>query len=194
MTKPVPSLVLLTGPAAAGKTAVAGSWATRQEHPAASVSLDNIRDQLKSGYVNPEDGWNPVAEGQYHLARHLAAAMGKAYWAAGYSCIIDDAIFPNWPAVSYEGWQEELGDTPHALVVLLPSFQAVVNRNAGHSGHRHLRQETLRTIHRGMLGWRRRGFPIIDNTFLTVDETAQQLERVLRSAFVDNAFVCEERP
>jgi len=179
-TRLPPHLLLVTGPAAAGKTSAADAWAQRQEAPAARISIDDIRDQLKSGYANPEDGWNSATEEQYHLARRQAAAMARTYLDAGYGCVIDDAIFPSWPAVSHRGWKDELR-LPHDLVVLLPSFDAVVARNAKRSGHRRLRRETLRIIYHAMQGWRNFAVPIIDNTSLTPEETARAIEESLAS-------------
>lgn len=167
-----PQVLLLTGPAASGKTTVADRWARRHaDGPAVHISLDDVRDWVKSGYANPEDGWCEAAERQYALARRVVASAVREYAAAGYVCVIDDAVFPDWPEVSVDGWQRELGDLSLCLVALMPSPDVLAERNTSRSGHRRLTPETLKIIHGQMEGWRPRGVPIIDNTDLSVDET-----------------------
>jgi hypothetical protein len=176
-----PLVLLLTGPAGAGKTEVAAYWAATRPAPTAHVSLDDVRDFLKSGYANPEDGWNDETQAQYDLSRELCAALAKRYAEAGISCAIDDAIFPDWSAADYAGWRTPLGRTPHALVVLLPRFEVVVERNQDdhRRGHRKLRRETLETIYTMMLPWRDSDVPLIDNSELSVEETVSEIDRIL---------------
>ena len=40
--------LLITGPAGAGKTATADRWTRQQSRPAIHLSLDDVRDQVKS--------------------------------------------------------------------------------------------------------------------------------------------------
>jgi hypothetical protein len=106
--------------------------------------------------------------------------MARRYVAEGISCVIDDAIFPLWEQVSYAGWRRLLAETPHSLVILLPTYEAVAERNARRDGRRLLAQAMLRTIYDMMLPWRdQRDFPVIDSTSLTITDTAQQMVRLL---------------
>jgi AAA domain len=172
-----PFVLLLTGPAGAGKTTVAARWAATRDSPAAHVSLDDVRDFVKSGYVNPEDGWNDAAQAQYDLARAQCAELARRYVGAGFSCAIDDAIFPAWPEVGYERWRENLSGVPHVLVVLLPAFEIAAERNGAAQGRRRLRPETLRMIYDDMLPWCDAGVPVVDNSALSVEETLLEIER-----------------
>ena len=178
-----PFVLLLTGPAGAGKTTVAAQWASNRTSPTAHISLDDVRDFLKAGYANPEDGWNEVTQSQYDLARELCATMARRYVESGITCAVDDAIFPEWPEVGYAGWVRALGDIPHALVVLLPRLEVARKRNdAGHDGHRRLGPETLQTIYDDMLPWRDSAVPVIDNSELSVAETVAEVNRALEEA------------
>jgi hypothetical protein len=173
-------VLLLTGPAGAGKTTVAAEWAARRESPTAHVSLDDVRDFVKAGYANPEEGWNDETQAQYDLARELCGTIARRYVGSGIGCAVDDAIFPNWPEVGYGRWESALEGVPHVLVVLLPRLDVARRRNdAGHDGHRRLRAETVRMIYNDMLPWRATDVPIIDNSDLSVGETVNELDRVL---------------
>jgi hypothetical protein len=175
---------LLTGPAGAGKTTVAAQWASTRSSPTAHVPLDDVRDFFKSGYANPEDGWNEETEAQYDLARDLCATMARRYVEAGVACALDDVIFPpGGPPPTAGGWRRTLGDVEQAIVVLLPRLEVAEQRNqAGQRvGHRQLRPETVEVIHELMLPWRETSVPVIDNSDLTIAEAVAEVDRALRT-------------
>ncbi len=172
-------VVLLTGPAGAGKTEAARVWASTRPYSTAHVSIDDVREFLRSGYANPEGGWTPEAAAQHALARDIVAGMACRYAESGVRLIVDDAVFPNWEAVGEERWRTALGRVTYRLLVLLPTFEAVCERNRLRAGHRRLREETLQVIYRDMREWRDKGVPVIDNTDLTPAETAAVIKRTL---------------
>ncbi|MQS11391.1 ATP-binding protein [Streptomyces kaniharaensis] len=173
-----PIAVLLIGPAGAGKTTVARHWAERRPSPTAHISLDDVREWVQSGFANPQSGWNNASEAQYRLARRTCGFACRNYLANGISCIIDDAVFPDRPAIGLGGWKRHIG--PGMLpVVLLPSLDSVLVRNARRSGNRRLSDEEVARIHGRMAGWYNSGLPIIDNSQLDVAATAAELDRVI---------------
>ncbi|MGA5819280.1 AAA family ATPase [Kitasatospora sp. NPDC094028] len=173
-----PIAVLLIGPAGAGKTTVARYWAERRPTPTAHVSLDDVREWVQSGFANPQSGWNNASEAQYRLARRTCGFACRNYLANGISCIIDDAVFPDRPAIGLGGWKRHIG--PGMLpVVLLPSLDSVLRRNSRRSGNRRLGDEEVARIHGRMAGWYNSGLPIIDNSYLDVAGTAAELDRVI---------------
>lgn len=177
------SVVLLTGPAGSGKTVAAEAWASTRPYPTAHISIDDVRDFLKSGYANPADGWTKEAAEQHDLARNIAADMARRYAERGVRVIIDDAIFPDWEAVGEERWRNALHGVTYTLLVLYPGFEAVQERNRLRDGHRRLREGMLQTIYDDMRGWRDKSVPVIDNTGLTVAETATLIEQSLGGTF-----------
>ncbi|MCX4536353.1 Pro-rich N-terminal domain-containing protein [Streptomyces sp. NPDC002596] len=170
--------VLLIGPAGAGKTTVAKLWASRRRVPTAHVSLDDVREWVRSGFADPQTGWNDHSEAQYRLARRTCGFAARNFLANGISCILDDAVFPDRPVVGLGGWKRHVG--PGLLpVVLLPGLEIVLERNAARSGNRRLSDEEVARIHGRMAGWYGSGLPIIDNSTYDVETTARVLDDVL---------------
>ncbi|WLW56479.1 Pro-rich N-terminal domain-containing protein [Streptomyces sp. YU58] len=170
--------VLLIGPAGAGKTSVAKYWADHRRVPTAHISLDDVREWVRSGFADPQSGWNDHSEAQYRLARRTCGFAARNFLANGISCILDDAVFPDRPVVGLGGWKRHVG--PGLLpVVLLPGLEIVLERNAERSGNRRLTDEEVARIHGRMAGWYGSGLPIIDNSQMDVPRTAQVLDDVL---------------
>ncbi|TLS43182.1 ATP-binding protein [Streptomyces montanus] len=170
--------VLLIGPAGAGKTSVAKYWADHRRVPTAHISLDDVREWVRSGFADPQSGWNDHSEAQYRLARRTCGFAARNFLANGISCVLDDAVFPDRPVVGLGGWKRHVG--PGLLpVVLLPGLEIVLERNAERSGNRRLTDEEVARIHGRMAGWYGSGLPIIDNSQLDVPATARVLDDVL---------------
>ncbi|MEU1090564.1 Pro-rich N-terminal domain-containing protein [Streptomyces sp. NPDC005892] len=173
--------VLLIGPAGAGKTTVAKLWAARRRVPTAHVSLDDVREWVRSGFADPQAGWNDQSEAQYRLARRTCGFAARNFLANGISCILDDAVFPDRPVIGLGGWKRHVG--PGLLpVVLLPGLEIVLERNAARTGNRRLSDEEVARIHGRMAGWYGSGLPIIDNSTYDVETTARVLDDVLARA------------
>lgn len=175
--------VLLIGPAGAGKTTVARHWAERRAVPTAHISLDDVREWVRSGFADPRSGWNDQSEAQYRLARRTCGFAARNYLANGISCILDDAVFPDRPAVGLGGWKRHVG--PGLIpVVLLPGLEIVLGRNAERSGTRRLADDEVATIHGRMAGWYGSGLPIIDNSRCDVRTTADLLDEAVARSIV----------
>ncbi|MBL1109210.1 AAA family ATPase [Streptomyces sp. 5-8] len=173
--------VLLIGPAGAGKTSVAKYWAEHRRVPTAHISLDDVREWVRSGFADPQSGWNDNSEAQYRLARRTCGFAARNFLANGISCILDDAVFPDRPVVGLGGWKRHVG--PGLLpVVLLPGLDIVLERNAERTGNRRLTDEEVARIHGRMAGWYGSGLPIVDNSQLDVPGTARVLDEVLARA------------
>ncbi|WP_043263496.1 Pro-rich N-terminal domain-containing protein [Streptomyces sp. CT34] len=170
--------VLLIGPAGAGKTSVARHWADTRRVPTAHISLDDVREWVRSGFADPQSGWNDNSEAQYRLARRTCGFAARNFLANGISCILDDAVFPDRPVVGLGGWKRHVG--PGLLpIVLLPGLEIVLERNARRTGNRRLSDEEVARIHGRMAGWYGSGLPIIDNSQHDVATTAGMLDDVV---------------
>ncbi|WP_438488976.1 Pro-rich N-terminal domain-containing protein [Streptomyces sp. S186] len=170
--------VLLIGPAGAGKTSVARHWADTRRVPTAHISLDDVREWVRSGFADPQSGWNDHSEAQYRLARRTCGFAARNFLANGISCILDDAVFPDRPVVGLGGWKRHVG--PGLLpIVLLPGLEVVLERNARRTGNRRLSDEEVARIHGRMAGWYGSGLPIIDNSQHDVATTVRALDEVV---------------
>ncbi len=170
--------VLLIGPAGAGKTTVARHWAERRPVPTSHISLDDVREWVRSGFADPRSGWNDNSEAQYRLARRTCGFAARNFLANGISCVLDDAVFPDRPVVGLGGWKRHVG--PGLIpVVVLPGLEVVLERNAERSGSRRLSDEEVAHIHGRMAGWYGSGLPIIDNSRQDVATTARMVDDVV---------------
>ncbi|MFI0738656.1 AAA family ATPase [Streptomyces sp. NPDC021100] len=177
-----PVAVLLIGPAGAGKTTAARYWADTRRAPTAHISLDDVREWVRAGFADPQAGWNERSEAQYRLARRTCGFAARNFLANGISCILDDAVFPDRPAVGLGGWKRHIG--PGLLpVVLLPGLDVVLERNAERRGNRRLGDEEVARIHGRMAGWYGSGLPIIDNSQQDVATTARLIDEAVARSF-----------
>jgi len=171
-------MLLVTGPPGAGKSAAARQWAELPRNaPGVHISLDDIRDWMGHGYADPQRGWSPAASRQYAIARSICAEAARQHRAAGHRVVVDDAVFPDWPEVGVGHWRRLLGPGVN-FIVLLPSLDAVLERNERRSGHRRLERKAAISIYGRMEEWRNREVPIVDNTDLTIAETAMALASI----------------
>lgn len=145
----------------------------------AHVPLEDVRLLVKSGFADPQDSWGSEPQRQLDLARGSASLLARRFREAGIGCVIDDAIFPSGPEPGYPAWSEELRGVPHGLVVLLPTLEAIIERNHGREGNRRLAPEMLTTIYEMMTPWRDKAVPIIDNSDLSVTQTILAIETAL---------------
>ncbi|HEX8731788.1 MAG TPA: AAA family ATPase [Ktedonobacterales bacterium] len=175
-------VLLLTGPAGAGKSAAAREWAASRASTTAHIPVDDVRELVVAGFADPREGWTAETQRQYDLARRNCAAMAKNNVAAGVTTVIDDAIFPHWESCDYAGWRAALGETPHYLVALLPDETAVITRNARRHGRRLLAPEMLHVIYEMMEPWRdQRRVPVLDTTNLLIPEVALAIQRAVET-------------
>ena len=138
------------------------------------ICRSTIREFVKSRYANPEDGWNGETQRQYDLAQTACSMVAREYVESGYCCAIDDAV-PIGQKSDMAGGRLVLGPM---LIVLLPSFDKVLERNRARSGNSHLKEPTLRITYDRMIEWRDHSDTVvIDNSDLTIDETVEALDR-----------------
>jgi chloramphenicol 3-O-phosphotransferase len=173
-------VLLVTGPAGAGKTTTARYFASTREEPTLYLSLDDVRGGVLSGLVHPADGWNAEVARQYGLAQQSIGHTARLYAGAGFKVVIDDAIFPNWLEANFERWQAVIQGLDCRLVVLLPRLEVVQARNTERSGVRLLDPGLVETIYEMMLPWRDQDVLVIDNSELSVAQTVRQIVNELK--------------
>jgi chloramphenicol 3-O-phosphotransferase len=155
-------LVLIGGPAGAGKTTLAKAWcATRGL--AVHIELDGVRSLVVSGLADPQ-GNDPAAGDQYALAVEASVRLASVFLAAGYDVAIDDVLEPD----AFERlWQPALSGLSYTLVVLLPDLDETLRRASSRA--KDVRPDIIRAQHEACSAW-----PptyLIDTTEATPGET-----------------------
>ncbi|HUS17247.1 MAG TPA: AAA family ATPase [Chloroflexia bacterium] len=122
-----PVLIVVTGIQAAGKSTVARLLAARFAW-GVHIEADALQRMIVSGGVWVGDPGPPSAEAarQLHLRLHNMCLLGKSFFDAGFSVVLDDIIIgERWAQM-----QEALQGYPFSLVVLAPQSDAVLQRDA----------------------------------------------------------------
>jgi AAA domain len=157
-------VIMFTGPAGAGKTTLARAWcATRWR--AAHVKLDEVRNLIVSGLVDPQMVGSVQAE-QYDTSVAACCALVREFIRRGYDVAVDDAVDP----VGFERcWLPHLGSIKYS-VVARPSLKCVFERGAGRS--KQVRPYIVRDQHAAASRW---------PTERTIDTTEQSIEESLET-------------
>jgi ADP-ribose pyrophosphatase YjhB (NUDIX family)/chloramphenicol 3-O-phosphotransferase len=142
-------VILVTGPAGAGKSSVARELCRRFPR-AAHIDVDLIRWRMVvSGYVRPEEAYGPQPEEalrQLALAARNAAALARNFVLEGFLAVIDDVIETRELLDVYLDQLSDLGSV--YVITLLPNATVLATRDAGRSGDAVMgsRSEELRRI------------------------------------------------
>lgn len=83
-----PKIVILTGPAGAGKSTVGKILANKLENSVV-VSTDELRHFVKRGYVVP---WQKEGRFQLNLGAENACLLAKNFYKNGFNVFLDDVI------------------------------------------------------------------------------------------------------
>ena len=105
----VPSLVVLNGPPAVGKSTIARLYA--DAHPMAlRLDIDEIRDQL--------DEWPASPQAAGLRARSLATAMAREHLVGGYDVVVAQLYGRPDHLVELEALASEVGASYHEIVLM----------------------------------------------------------------------------
>jgi chloramphenicol 3-O-phosphotransferase len=170
-----PVVLLLAGPAGAGKSTLARAWC--QTRPvAAHVQLDDVRDLLVQGLVDPRAVGEPGQAEQWQTSAAATCALVRSFAESGIDVAVDDLILP---ADAEDVWQPMLAGLPTYLVVVLPSLEEALAR--GRSRDKHVPGHLVASQHEGSARWPRQRQ--LDTTGQTVGESVSALlERLTSTA------------
>ena len=171
-----PTILVVTGIQAAGKSTVADRLARRFAR-GAHVEADLLHRMVVAGRADVgEPGEpDPSAAAQLRLRLRQMCLVGRAFVEAGYTAVLDDIIIGE----RWDHLQAELRGLPFSLIVLAPRAEVVIaERDArrakpplGAGWAHHLDGELRRTM-AGIGLW-------VDNSAQTPEETADEILRRL---------------
>lgn len=158
-------VVIISGPPGAGKTSVAEALCQRYDRTA-HIDIDVVRAMVRMGAAKP---WGPEAEAerQRRLEARNVCALARNFVGALFGVFIDGVIGP----LGLDIYRPLLRGMPVHFVVLLPSLEETLRRDRLRPGS-HVLSERLHIIHADFAKAGRFAGEIIDNTSLTVEETA----------------------
>lgn len=122
-----PSIVVITGIQAAGKSTVANLLARRFAR-GVHVEADVLHRMIVSGNVAVEEPGEPrgAAAAQLRLRLHQACLLGRSFVGAGFTVVLDEIVIgERWAQL-----QDELRGVPFSLVVLAPQAEVAIVRDA----------------------------------------------------------------
>ena len=169
-------LIVVTGVQAAGKTTVANALA-KQFQRSVHIEADILQMMIVSGAVwpNKPGPMETEAAAQLRLRLKNMCLLGKSFFEAGFTVILDDIIIGE----RLGDLKEELEGYEYSLVVLAPSVDKVLardmqrdKRNLGLDWALYLNKE-LETSMKGQGIW-------IDNSDQTIDETVESILSKIR--------------
>ena len=163
------AVYLITGPMAAGKSTVGRLLATRFEH-GVCLEGDLFRRSILRGREDMTPDASPEAVRQLRLRYGLAAAAADEYFDAGFSVAVEDVVAG--PILS--DYAEMIRSRPCHVVVLLPSLDAVVDREAERE-QKGYGKWTVETLYEGFATETPRIGLWLDTTELTPDETVEAI-------------------
>jgi adenylate kinase family enzyme len=139
----VNQVILVSGPAGAGKSAVAEAICARFDRML-HVEVDVLRHFVKAGYRHP---WmdDEQAREQLDLAIRNASAIAREAIATRYAVVIDDVVFAAH-AERYRQALEGMGAPVH-MVTLLPRLDVLLERDAA---RRYSIPDRVRALYEGL--------------------------------------------
>ena len=174
--EPTGTVMLLTGPAAVGKSTVARQWACTRRRIA--IAHDEIRRCLSNkadSAVGPVDAAR--REVWVQAIRHCADQSRRAS-EFGHDVIVDAYLTPDEGPLALGGWYAALGHNTR-VVVLNAEFSFVRARNAARPVAHRMAECDLAINHRDAQTWLTTGHPVIDTGGDEVADTLAALERIL---------------
>ncbi len=162
-----PHLVLLGGPAGAGKSTVAQAWCGNRSR-AAHIDLDDVRRKVVGGFADPQQP-GPEQTAQFELAARQCAALARNFLQDGFDAVIESVFQPDEYQLT---WKPLLEGLNPVLVVLLPDLAAVLGRSSNRK--KNVLGEHTRSQHAACLEWPEQNR--LDTTGQSIDESRQALD------------------
>ncbi len=171
-----PTIYVITGVMAAGKSTVAAALAERLPR---SVHLpgDIFRTMIVNGREDMREAPSASALSQLDLRYRITAKVAQEYCDAGFTVVVED----NYLGEGLTRFVELLGDYPVYPIVLAPRMEVVAERERararkGYGGY------TVEALYRGFMEHTPRIGLWLDTSDLTPEETVAEIVRQVKRA------------
>lgn len=166
-------IVIITGPSGAGKSTVAKEISEHLQGTWALISQDGVREHVKAGYRHADGEWDDETKRQWEASIAICCDMIRRYREANINCVVD--IFA--PPSEFEKWSRILKELEYKLIVLLPSIDKAVHRNANRELM--MKESKIRENHAWFTKWESSEAVVIDTTNQTIAETVESIEAAI---------------
>jgi chloramphenicol 3-O-phosphotransferase len=164
------SILIVTGPAASGKTSVARQIAETSAEPSVHLHGDDFFHALKVGRLR---GWEDGSTPQHEVVFEAIGRAASAFALGGYFVVLDSLIRPRYYEILFDIFKSNSIDT-HFLV-LRPSLAETHDRSRQRDESKRHRDEILEELHGAFLDLDGLEPHVIDNTSLDVDQTVEEI-------------------
>lgn len=165
---------MITGPSGAGKSTVSEYITANSTGTWALISQDEIREHIKAGYRRADLNWDNETKKQWDVSINICCDMIRRYNETNINCIVE--LFS--PPSEFEKWQEKINDLSYKLIVLLPSEEQTVYRNANRKSR--MKESKIRENYEWFTQWSESKAIIIDTTKQSTMETIKSIEEIIR--------------
>lgn len=172
-------VVMVTGMQAAGKTTIGPLLAARLNPPAAAFDGDVFHRMVSVGNVNMTGDPHPEAIRQLRLRYEAAALVARHYAGSGFDFVYTDIVLGR----DVTRWMESFKAVERHLIVLVPSAEAISQRELSRGGRNSYRDwqkdgltliDAIKSMQKALDGMPRRGL-WIDTSEQTPQETVQAI-------------------
>lgn len=170
-------VLLVTGPAGAGKSTTCAEFAKSGNGMWALIEQDHIRQFVKAGFKNPSDHpWTDKTQTQWDVSVDICGDMARRYQQRDINCIIDCFA----PLGSFDKWAKAFKNVDYKVIVLLPDVEVAIERNSQRIGDARLKESQVREHHEWLAAWQEdERARIIDTSKLSVEGVVQAIRRGL---------------
>lgn len=171
-------ILLLTGPAGAGKSTTSRAFLEEAQGEWAYINQDDIRQLMKAGYSSAdgyESEWSVQTKKQWGVSIPLCCDMVRRYNEFGINCLVDFNASPT----GFREWEKYLTGLNYVLVVLLPDEHTVLSRNRNRDERSKLKDRKIQQNYHKLADWSDHEVIIIDNSLTSLDDTIKDLMQLL---------------